>query len=83
LEVDLFAARRALTAAARGLVRVGRLVRTSLHAGIVRFSVSLDAAARQALARHRRLVLIVELGLASPRGVRAAARRRVVLHARG
>jgi hypothetical protein len=83
LEVDVFVTRAALSSARRGgPVRVG-LLRTSLHAGTVRFSVALNAAGRRALARHGRLAVTVKLSLVSPSGAHAAATRQVVLRAHG
>jgi plastocyanin len=80
LEVDLFATRAALTdARRRASVRVGRLRRHSLQAGIVRFSIHINPAARRALARHGRLKLTVRIALVSAPGVRASATRRVIL----
>jgi plastocyanin len=79
LEVDVFVTRAALSSARRGgPVRIG-LLRTSLHAGIVRFSVALNGAGKRALSRHRRLAVTVKLSLVSPRGARASATRQVVL----
>jgi plastocyanin len=80
LTVDLFATRTALTSARRpGLARVGQLARRSVPAGIVRFSISLDAAARRALGRHGRLKLTVRIAVVSPRGVKASVTRTVIL----
>jgi plastocyanin len=80
LEVDLLATRAALTGLhGRGLALVGRLVRFSLPAGVARFSIALDAAARRALGLHGRLALAVRVTLVSPRGVRASVSRTVIL----
>jgi hypothetical protein len=80
LEVDLFASRAALSARAGRPVQVGRLVRTALHAGTLRFSVSLTARGRTALARHHRLALAVKVSLAPAHGTPSLASRSVVLH---
>jgi plastocyanin len=80
LEVDVFASRTALAAAAgAGSVRVGRLVRTSLSVGKVRFSVPLSASAKRALHRHKRLALTVKIIVVSSHGVRVSATRGVLL----
>jgi hypothetical protein len=56
-------------------------VRVGVHAGVVRFTVTLNPPARRALDRHKQLVLTVSLTLVSPDGTRASVIRRVVLHA--
>jgi plastocyanin len=64
LEIGLFAAGASLAKAGRpGPVRVGRLVRSSLQAGSVSFSVPLSAKGKTALRRHRRLALTVKITL--------------------
>jgi hypothetical protein len=60
-------------------VRVGRLVRVSLHAGTVSFAVPLSAKARHALAVHRRLAVTVTIVLAPPHGSAVTATRSVVV----
>ena len=81
LEVGLFAGRALLaTAGQPKQVRVGRLVRSSLKAGKVPFSVPLDAKGRTALRRHRRLVLSMRISLTPQHGTPEAVTRRVVLH---
>jgi hypothetical protein len=60
-------------------VRVGRLVRASVHAGKVSFAVPLSANARHALAIHRRLAVTVTIVLAPPHGSAVTATRNVVL----
>jgi plastocyanin len=60
-------------------VRVGRLVRASLHAGTVSFTVPLSAKARHALAIHRRLAVTVTIVLAPPHGSAVTATRSVVV----
>ena len=61
-------------------VRVGRLVRSVLHAGTVSFAVPLSAKAMRALARHRRLALTVKVILVPAHGSVVAVTRSVVLH---
>jgi hypothetical protein len=81
LEVDLLASRASLAGAgAAAPARVGRIVRTSLRAGKMPFSVPVNARARGALARHRRLPLTVEITLAPASGPPSFASRRVTLH---
>lgn len=81
LEVDLLAKRAALaSAAAIAPARVGRLVRSSVHAGKLSFSVTLNARARGALARHHRLALTVRFLLTPPNGSPSVTSRNVVLH---
>jgi plastocyanin len=81
LEVDLFASSRALGGLRRPTrVRVGRLVRDSVRAGTVRFSIPLDAAARRALRAQKRLTLTTSISLASRRGVRVSVTRKLVVH---
>jgi hypothetical protein len=81
LEVDLLAKRAALgTGSGSSRVRVGRLVRTSLRAGRLSFAVALDAKARRALTRRRRLALVVKVTLAPAQGAAAVTSRSVVLH---
>jgi hypothetical protein len=60
-------------------VRVGRLVRSSVHAGKVSFAVALSANARHALAIHRRLAVTVTIVLAPPHGSAATAKRSVLV----
>jgi hypothetical protein len=80
LEVDLFAARATLTdTRQRASMRVGRLVRRSLPAGIVRFSIRLDAAAERALAHRGRLKIAVRIAVASRLRVQVSVTRMVTL----
>lgn len=80
LEVQAFAARAALTEARqRASVRVGRLVRRSLPAGIVRFSIPLNSAAKRALAHRGRLKLVVRIAVASRVRVQVSVLRSVTL----
>jgi hypothetical protein len=82
LEVALFAADASVAKASRrAQVRVGRLVRPSLNAGSVFFSVPLNATGKTALRRHRRLVLTVKVTLTPPHGAATTIARIVVLHA--
>lgn len=81
LEVDLLA-RRALLARAGGAaqVRVGRLVRSSLRAGVVSFTVALGARGARALRSRRRLALAVKLVLTPVHGAAVSSVRSVLLH---
>jgi hypothetical protein len=80
LEVGLFAAAASLVGAGRSKqVRVGRLVRSSLKAGSVSFSVPLSAKGRAALRRRRRLALTVKLTLTPPHGAATTVARGVVV----
>jgi plastocyanin len=82
LEVDLLARGASLAAAHHsGRVRVGRLVRSSVSAGKVSFSVALTARARNALRRHHRLALTVKITLTPTRGAAVTFTRSVVLRA--
>jgi hypothetical protein len=82
LEVGLFAAGASLARTGHSqLVRVGRLVRSSLKAGRVSFSVSLSTKAKASLRRHRRLALTVKIRLTPVHSAPVTATRVVVLHA--
>ena len=82
LEVGLFAAGASLAKAGpHAQVRVGRLVRSSLQAGNVSFSVSLGAKGKAALHRHRRLTLTVRITLTPQHGAAVTVTRVVVVHA--
>jgi hypothetical protein len=61
------------------LVRVAHVARSPLSAGVDRFSAKLTAAARRAV-RHHKLVLGVAVTVRSAAGMKASARRTVVLH---
>ena len=50
-----------------------------LHAGRVRFSLPLGAAARLVLERRHRLAITLQLTITSPAGIRVTATRRVIL----
>jgi plastocyanin len=80
LEVELLSSRASLAGAGRAShVRVGRIVRMLPYAGITRFTVPLDAAARRALRAHGRLALSVEIVLTAPHGTPLTLTRSVVL----
>ena len=80
--IGLFAAGASLAKAGHpARVRVGRLVRRSLKAGNVPFSVSLTAKGKAALRRHRRLALTVKITLTPLDGAAVTVTRGVVLHA--
>ncbi len=82
LEVGLFAAGASLAKAGRSKqVRVGRLMRSSLQAGSVSFSVMLNAKGKAALRRHRRLALTVKITLTPMQGVAVTVTRNVVVRA--
>ncbi len=80
LEVDLLAKSASLAAHRASRVRVGRLLRSALHAGALPFAVALDARARRTLHAHRRLALTVRLVLSPPQGAATSVVRSVVLH---
>jgi hypothetical protein len=82
LEVGLFAAGASLAKTGRSpQVGVGRLVRLSLKAGSMSFSVPLNAKGRAALRRHRRLALTVKITLTPQHGAAVTVTRNVVVHA--
>lgn len=81
LEVVLLAAGASLSKGGHRTVRVGRLVRSSLKAGSVPFSVSLSPRAKSALRRRRRLPLTLKVTLTPLHGAAAKLTRRIVLHA--
>ena len=82
LEVGLFATSASLAKAGHpAQVRIGRLVRSSLKAGNVPFSVTLTAKAKAALRRHRRLALTVKITLTPLHGAAVTITRGVVVHA--
>jgi hypothetical protein len=81
LEVDVFAKSAALAKAGHSKrVRVGRLLRGSVSPGKLAFSVKLDAKARGALKRHRRLALTVKIVLTPVYGEPTTLTRAVVQH---
>jgi hypothetical protein len=65
----------------RTQVRVGRLVRSSLTAGDVSFSVPLSTKGKASLRRHRHLALTLKITLTPLHGVVVRLTRVVVLHA--
>jgi hypothetical protein len=80
LEVALFAPGASLAAVHHPAgVRVGRLLRSAVHAGIVSFATPLSARARTALRRHHRLGLTVQIVLTPLAGAPARVTRSVVL----
>jgi hypothetical protein len=87
LEVGLFAAGASLAEQGHSMrskqVRVGRLVRSSLKAGSVSFSVSLSAKGKAALRQRRRLALTVKITLAPQQAVAVTLTRVVVVRALG
>jgi hypothetical protein len=81
LEVGLSAGSASVANAHRpAQVRVGRLMRSLLHAGTVSFAVPLTPKAKQALARHRRLALTLKVRLVPVHGSAVGVARKVVLH---
>jgi hypothetical protein len=81
LEVGLFAGASLAKAGHSEQVRVGRLVRSSLKAGSVSFSVPLSAKGKAALRHHRRLALTVKITLTPLHGVAVTVTRGVVVRA--
>jgi hypothetical protein len=80
LEVTLLARGASLAGAGHsGRVRVGRVVRSSLHAGSVSFAVALDAAAAHTLRIHGHLALAVKIVLAPLHGSALTITRSVLL----
>jgi hypothetical protein len=83
LEVDLLASGATLAKAGHSpRVRVGRLVRSSLYAGTISFTVPLSAKGKAALRRHRRLALAVKITLTPQHGAAVTVTHRVVLQDR-
>jgi hypothetical protein len=83
LEVQVFAAHSAVFGSGAGRVRVGKLVRHSLHAGKQSFNVSLSAAAGRALRRRGHLSLTVQITVASPTRTAVTVTRSIVLRLHG
>ncbi len=83
LEIDLIANSASLATVRhkKSTSTVGRLVRSSLYAGKVSFSVSLNAKAKSALRRHHRLALSVQIVLKPLHGAAVTIIRSIVLHA--
>ncbi|HWY17315.1 MAG TPA: fibronectin type III domain-containing protein [Solirubrobacteraceae bacterium] len=83
LEVDLLANSASLAKVRHkrsASTVVGRLVRASVPAGKVFFSISLNARAKSALRRHHKLALTVQIVLTPVVGAAASVTRSVVLH---
>jgi plastocyanin len=82
LEIDVFARGASLAKVKHpARVRVGRLVRSSVAAGAMSFAVKLDAKARRALKRHRKLALSVRITLTPFYGEPVSVTRSVTEHA--
>lgn len=84
LEIDLIAKSASLARARHKKVAsavVGRLVRRSVPAGKMSFSISLTARAKRALRRHHRLALRVKVTLTPPSKPVDILTRSFVLHA--
>jgi plastocyanin len=83
LEVDLLTKGSSLAKShgspSSKLVRVGRLLRSSVSAGKQSFSLTLTAAGKHALARHRRLAVIVKITLTPTQGATVTLTRGVTL----
>jgi hypothetical protein len=82
LEVGLFAAGASPAKTGHSKqVRVGRLVRSSLKAGSVSFSVALSAKGKATLRHRRRLALTVKITLTPLHGAAVTLTRGIVVHA--
>ena len=81
LEIGLFATSASVAKAGRPAQRVGRLIRSSLKAGNVSFSVPLTANGKAALRRHRRLTLTVKITLTPQHSAAVTLTRVIVVHA--
>ena len=80
LEVDLLARRASLAGAHHApLASAGRLVRSSLRAGVVSFKVPLNARAAHALRAHHRLALSVRIVIRPVHGSPVTVTRSVLL----
>jgi plastocyanin len=78
LEVDLLARAASIAKTKRlASVVVGRLVRSASPVGKVSFTVKLNAKARSALGRHRKLALTVRITLTPKQGAAVTATRAV------
>ena len=81
-EVDLLAKTASLAKVRHSKsssTRVGRLVRRSVSAGKLNFSVSLSARAKSALRRHHKLALTVKITLTPPSGAPEVLKRLIVV----
>jgi hypothetical protein len=81
LEVTLLTATASLAKAKHPAKarRVGHLLRSSLRAGVVSFTVSLTAKAKSALRRHKHLALTVQIVLTPLHGAAVTVSKNVVL----
>ena len=80
LEVDIFASGASVTRAKRSAsVLVGRVVRQSVPAGAVSFSVKLNARARSALKRRHSLAVSVRITFTPRNGQPVSLTRRLIL----
>ncbi len=80
LEIELLAGRASLAGATHAAaVQVGASLRSSLRAGLLRFSVALDRRARRALQRAHRLALTVRIELTPVQGAAVTVTRSVLL----
>lgn len=79
LEVDLLASAKSLGRHGSGTSRVGRLVKTAVKPGTLRFAVALDAAAKRAERKAGRLSVTVELTVTPPGRPAVSVTRRVQL----
>lgn len=59
---------------------VGKLVRSSLHAGKFTFALPLSTKGKAALRRHRRLTLTVKITLKPQHGAAVTVTRGIVIH---
>jgi hypothetical protein len=81
LEVELLGARAVLLGPGKaGKMRVGRVVRTSLPSGRVKFAVSLKPIARSAFEERGRLSLKVRVTVTPHSGQRLTLNRSVTVH---
>ncbi len=81
LEVALLATTASLAKAKHSSkARVGHLLRSSLKAGVVSFTVPLTSKAKSALRRHRHLALTVQIVLTPVHGAAVTVTKSVVLH---
>jgi plastocyanin len=74
LEVDLLRRR------GTQLLRIAQLHRSALHAGLLAFTLALDAGAARSLRSHHRVALIVRLVLRPAHGTTLRITRSLVLH---
>jgi plastocyanin len=82
LEIDVFVKSALLAKSGHSTrVQVGRFARGSVSAGKLSFAVKLNARARKALKRHRRLALSVKIALTPFYGEPMTVTRSVIAHA--